>query len=166
MEETPEVAREGGEGKPSCTRKSLGEIRNKKWQLAEALAHRLISTTTTTKLTTCWAPAIHWDRLFSLSGLTQLVDKHSEIKDLCTLMFYLSDLKTSVYLSLIVAHGDEKVLFPFCGDTYGFPNKSWSGRMYFLLALQHPKQRNSPSLLHSSIRTKRVYCIPEEFTFS
>lgn len=81
-------------------------------------------------------------------------------------MFYLSDLKTSVYLSLIVAHGDEKVLFPFCGDTYGFPNKSWSGRMYFLLALQHPKQRNSPSLLHSSIRTKRVYCIPEEFTFS
>jgi len=53
VEEMPEVAREGGEGKPPCTRMSLGEIRNRNWQLAEAFFHRIISTATTEKLSTC-----------------------------------------------------------------------------------------------------------------
>lgn len=118
----PEVAREGREGKPSCTRKPLGEIRSRKWQLAEALSRRLISTVTTEKLSTCWDPAIHWDHLFSPWSFPAC----------------------RVYLSFRVANGDQKVLFPFHGDTYGFPSKSWSGKMYFLLALHHPKQRNGP----------------------
>jgi len=35
-------------------------------------------------------------------------------------MLYLSDLKTSVYLSFTVAHGDKKAVFPLCGVTCGF----------------------------------------------
>lgn len=164
VEEMPEVAREGGEGKPPCTRKSLGEVRNRKWQLAEALSHRLISTVTTEKLSTCWAPAIHWDHLFSPWSFPTC--RQTFRNQRLVYPYALSEwFKNFSVLIFRVANGDQKVLFPFHGDTYGFPSKSCSGRMHFLLALHHPKQRNSP-FLHSSIRTKRVSCIPEELTLS
>lgn len=106
----------------------------------------------------------------SLAGLPPLVDKHSDTNYLCTLILYLNDLKTSVHLLLRGAHGDKKVLFPFCGIIYDFPSKQWSGRMYFPLDLQHPKRTvilffTAPSGSIDSTAPRRAYLLLEMLFF-
>lgn len=91
-------------------------------------------------------------------------------KQLVYFMLYLSDLKTSEHLSLIVAHGDKKVLFPFYGIIYDFPSKQWSGRMSFPLALQHPKRTvilffTAPSGSIDSTAPRRIYPLLEVLFF-
>lgn len=112
----------------------------------------------------------HSLRSLSLAGLPLLVDKHSDTNDLCTFILYLSDLKTSEHLSLIVAHGDKKVLFPFYGIIYDFPRKKWSGRMSFPVALQHPKRTvtlffTAPSGSIDTTAPRRTYPLLEILFF-